>query len=109
MPHSESSAMTPSKTADVGEYSQRRAGSRRRSGTLRTSPRTLRTAFFSFAAFWGFLVGVCAVAIVLGLDNQTARPEGFLLLLLVPFAILAILGGVISAGAYREARRRRGR
>jgi hypothetical protein len=109
MPHSESPAMTRSDTADAGEYSQTRASSRRRSGTKRASSRGLRAAFFSFAAFWGFLVGVCSVAVVLELDERMTRPEGAVLLLLVPFAILSIVGGVISAGAYREARRRRGR
>jgi hypothetical protein len=81
-----------------------------RHGRAAVSHRWLRLLYFCIASVWGFLCGAIGLAIVL---PGRGYPSGFqgplVLLLLIPAIVVAILGGAVSAAAYREARRRAAR
>lgn len=72
---------------------------------IRSSTR-LRFAYFAFASLWGFLAGVGSLLAATSLVGKTPRLGVSLVTTLVPGAALAVLGGIVAAAAYREARRR---
>jgi hypothetical protein len=68
--------------------------------------RRLRTLYFSLAALWGFLAGTGAVLIAL---TTVGRPAGLAargLIFVAGAAVLAVVGGLVAAAAYRSASRR---
>lgn len=69
----------------------------------------LRAIFFALAALWGFVAGAGALAAGLHLAGAPVRIEGAVLGVALPGAAFAALGGLVAAGAYREARERRRR
>jgi hypothetical protein len=81
-----------------------------RSGRFALSHRWLRVLYFCFASVWGFLCGAIGLAIIL---PTRGRPSAFggslVLLMLIPALAVAIVGGAVSAAAYREARRKAGK
>lgn len=88
------------------EYTEPRPVPRR----VHRSHKTLRILFFVMAAGWGFLMGLGTLAIVLATSGASSGPSNpAFLWLLVPGAIVAALGGITAASAYREARRRHSR
>ena len=106
-----SDAPAAGNNAYASEYTRGERTVRRRSRASRgSSPtRAIRVFYFCIASFWGFLVGASALVGILALGNEQVRPDGTLLLLLIPFAGIALVGGAVTAAAYRESRRRRAR
>ena len=66
----------------------------------------VRPVFFALAALWGFLLGVAALAVALIQGGASVALDAGTLLALSFGSLLALGGGVVAAGAYREARRR---
>ena len=91
------------------EYSEGRDRSRRPLSRNRSSSRTVRMVFFALAALWGFLVGISSLALVMSVAGEFEVPDPLSLALLAPLGIVAIIGGFVTASAYREWRRRRAR
>lgn len=106
----EGSAALQSQDPENAEYNPP-PDDRRRGGShvSHRSHRFMRVAFFVSASIWGFVVGGGGLAFALSLRG---RPVGLEdpLLLEAAFGglVLAIGGGVVSAVAYRETRRRSG-
>jgi len=107
MPSTPLGAEEPSeRVATEREYTADPHRPRRRSATrIRPSTR-LRHIYFAFAAVWGFLIGVGTIVAALAWAGDPVYFGGGVAVLLLPGLALAIVGGIVSAGAYREARRR---
>jgi len=86
------------------EYSEQ---SPRRHAAPTTSNRSRRSVYFVLAAGWGFVVGVAGLLAALSLAGQTAEPAPGLVVGLVPPLIVALVGGLVVARAYQEAKRGR--
>lgn len=102
-------ASAPASQKTRAEYTEPRRsqrGSTRRNSTRSQSRRRLRVLFFSLAAIWGYVVGGASLAAVLAVTGRFFALDGWSLLLLVGCAGIAIGGGLVTAAAYREARRR---
>ena len=84
----------------------------RRRGRSRSPERTshtrgtLRQLYFVLAALWGFVIGTAALLGGLAASGRPLRPEPFVGLVLLGAAVLALLGGIVAALAYREASNR---
>ena len=78
-----------------------------RHGSARSKGGRLRVTYFSVAALWGFLVGIVALLVALQAEGFAAIPGGLTTVeYLVPAAAVAVVGGVVVARAYRDAKRR---
>lgn len=67
----------------------------------------LRQAYFVLAAFWGFIVGagaIMAVEFIRGRRIPMGLPQFGICMAAF---LLALFGGFVIAGAYRDSRRRR--
>ena len=65
--------------------------------------------YFSIASLWGFLVGSAVVLACLVAGDTPFRLGSLTALALTGAGVLALVGGVVSSFAYREAARRRSR
>ncbi|HEX6850970.1 MAG TPA: hypothetical protein VF139_06150 [Candidatus Polarisedimenticolaceae bacterium] len=99
--------MTDARSDDAPEYS--RAASSRQAGGGSSSTGRLRAAYFAFAALWGFVAGVGALAAGFHFAGHPVKLGGAVVGAAIPGAVFAALGGLVAAGAYREARNRRRR
>jgi hypothetical protein len=80
-------------------------GSRKRStDSTQTSKR--RFLFFGMAALWGYVLGLGVLAAALSSADVRLSTDPMLGLWLAGGSALALGGGAVVAGAYREARRR---
>ena len=94
-----------SDTSSTTAVRQRRSRTTARS-SARTRRRRLRAVYFSLAALWGFLAGTGAVLVGL---VAVGRPTGMGArggICVACAAVVALLGGLIAAMAYRSATRR---
>jgi hypothetical protein len=87
------------------EYS--RVVSSRQGRAVHVSGRKLRLAYFGVASLWGFIVGGGGILASLQADGKlSARPGGGTLVYVALCAVIALVGGLVIAGAYQEAKRR---
>ena len=87
--------------------SQRR--SRHSNKVAAPSHRRLRLFYFVIASVWGFLSGAVGVGAALAVRGRPLGIEDPVVLLTLICAMgLALVGGAITAAAYRAARRRAG-
>ena len=78
-----------------------------RHDSVRSRSGRLRFAYFSAAALWGFLVGILALLVALQAEGASSALPGLATAgYLVPAALVAVVGGVVIARAYRDAKRR---
>lgn len=71
------------------------------------SHRRLRLLYFVIASIWGFLSGAVGVGVALAARGRVVGIEDPVVLVsLAPALGVALMGGAISAAAYRAARRR---
>jgi hypothetical protein len=66
----------------------------------------MRSLYFSLAALWGFLIGSGALLIGFSATGARLHLGGGPLAALAAASILAVVGGMVAARAYREATRR---
>jgi hypothetical protein len=66
----------------------------------------IRAFYFVLAALWGYALGAVVLMLALRSSGGIVPIDGSLLARVAPGALLALLGGVVSAAAYRQARRR---
>lgn len=66
----------------------------------------LRNAYFGGAALWGFLTGTGSILAGLSLVDVTFQPGPTGVVLIAIAAALALIGGFVSATAYRQASKR---
>lgn len=86
---------------------RRQARSSDRRGSSRLRHRRLRTLYFALASVWGFLAGTTGVVVSMAAGG---RPLGFgprVGTVLAASTVIAVLGGLIAARAYRDATTRR--
>jgi len=62
--------------------------------------------YFGLASLWGFCIGTAAILIGLNLMETPLRPDPTLMAAIAAAAVLALVGGIIAAIAYRDAARR---
>jgi hypothetical protein len=62
--------------------------------------------YFGLASLWGFSIGTASILIGLNLMETPLRPNPMLTTAIAAAAVLALVGGIIAAIAYREAARR---
>ena len=62
--------------------------------------------YFGIASLWGFLVGSATIIIGLSIVGKPIQLGSVGTAMLMCAGVLALLGGVISSFAYREAARR---
>lgn len=75
---------------------------------MHVSGRKLRLAYFVVASLWGFVVGGGGILASLQADGKLSAPPGSGTLLYVALcAVIAVVGGLVIAGAYQEAKRRK--
>ena len=86
---------------------RRRPQAARGASTRRTRQR-LRVMYFSLAALWGFLAGSGAVLVGLSGAGRRVQLSGPALGLFGGASVVALIGGVVAAKAYRSASRRHG-
>ena len=89
------------------EYSGGKAPRQVRPSSSGTS--RLRTTYFALAALWGFVAGAGALAAGFRAAGHPVQVDGIVVGIAIPGAAFAALGGIVAAGAYREARDRRRR
>jgi hypothetical protein len=83
-----------------------------RTVSSRSRPRTaaptrrIRLFYFGLASLWGFVTGVGSLASVHALSGAPVVLTLESLGLVLPGALLALVGGAVAAAAYREVRRR---
>lgn len=87
----------------------KRHGAPRQGNPSSSSTGRLRATFFALAALWGFIAGAGALAAGFHFAGHPVPIEGTVIGIAIPGAIFAALGGLVAAGAYREARERRRR
>jgi hypothetical protein len=80
--------------------------SHRRTRSKSRKHRRIRAIYFGIASIWGFLIGSAALLWGLSLNGHPVRPDGLLTGLLIGAGFLALVGGVLTARAYREAAQR---
>jgi hypothetical protein len=78
---------------------------RRRAGDAISASRR-RLVYFCLAALWGYLLGIGVLAAAMSRIDVRVPLEGGVLAWLLTGALLGLAGGLIVAGAYKEARRR---
>jgi hypothetical protein len=96
-------------TAPGSEYTAPESQRRSWQGNKNAAPshRRLRLFYFVIASVWGFLSGAVGVGMALSvLGRPLGIEEPVVLLSLVAAMGVALVGGAITAAAYRAARRR---
>jgi len=71
------------------------------------SRRGLRLFYFTLASLWGFLAGSVAILGGLHVGGYPLALDTGLSILVAIAAVLAVVGGVVAASAYRDAAHRR--
>jgi len=79
---------------------------RRRRSQRQRRHKGLRGIYFAMAAVWGCIAGSAGVLAAAASGGQRLSFGGGLLLALGIALVAAIVGGLVSAAAYREARNR---
>ena len=95
--------------AAAGEYTARRSKKHSTTSHKAKSISGLRRFYFGLASLWGFLSGAVTLSVAFAVSGRSVPGLPLTLAALSVGAVLAVVGGVIAAGAYREARRRVGR
>lgn len=106
MPHNEAVSEDRHSEVSGGEYIARSA-TRHRPADRPSGGKRLRKAFFAATALWGGLAGTAGVAAIMGMRGTRIRPGSVDLAAFGGAMAVAIVGGLILAGAYEEAKRRR--
>jgi len=97
-----------SQSTDVPASRKRRSSARtRRSRGSRSSHWRLRIAYFSIASAWGFVMGTAAVLGSLSMLDLELPEDPTITFMLALAALAAIVGGAVTAMAYRDAVGRR--
>jgi hypothetical protein len=65
-----------------------------------------RVAFFGLASIWGFMVGTVGLIAAIGVEGQHVVADGAVLVAMVPALVIAVIGGLVMAAAYKESNRR---
>mgnify|MGYP001501774834 CR=1 FL=1 len=65
-----------------------------------------RLVFFGLASLWGFIVGIVGLLAAIGVEGQRLASDAGVVPALIPALLLAGVGGVVMAAAYRESKRR---
>lgn len=100
------SAQPEETTEETISYSPARRAKRSSRSAQQRSRTRLRRLYFSLAAIWGFLVGTGAILGGLAARGRPLRLDPIVAVLLLAAGGMALIGGIIAAAAYREARRR---
>jgi hypothetical protein len=90
----------PATPSRVPQYSARATTRHRTTGGAR------RLLFFSLASSWGFIAGAGGVLAAMDASGLRIADDEVLLTRLVPAFVFAAAGGLVTAAAYRESRRR---
>ncbi len=85
---------------------RRRRRSSSKSPTSRAHHRGLRAGYFALASIWGCLAGTGVLVVGLSLLGRPIRPGSTVAGFLGLAMILAVVGGLLTAAAYRAASRR---
>jgi hypothetical protein len=105
MDHVSESALIDKQSSSHGRRRQRHRHPQRDRRRGLTS-QWMRAFYFGLAALWGYALGAVALVVALRESGNAVRVDASLLMLVVPGALLALIGGMVSAAAYRQARRR---
>jgi hypothetical protein len=97
----------PSHSRDVASGKRRRRSKRARKS--RHSHWRLRIVYFGIASIWGFIMGTAAVLGALSMLDLQLPEDPTITLMVALAAIAAVVGGAITAMAYRDAVGRRQR
>lgn len=65
-----------------------------------------RLLYFSLASLWGFLIGTATLLYGFSLAGHHLEPSPVAIVAMSAAVVLAVVGGVITSRAYREATRR---
>lgn len=65
-----------------------------------------RLVYFSLASLWGFLIGTATLLYGFSLAGHRLELSPVAIVVMSAAVVLAVVGGVITARAYREASRR---
>jgi len=85
----------------------RRRGSSRRASASSNQRRRLRLIYFSLASLWGFLIGTATLLFGLSLEGTRLDLSPAAIIAMSAAVVLAVVGGIVAARAYREAARRK--
>ena len=85
---------------------RRRSSSRSSARSSSRSRRNLRAGYFTLAAIWGCLAGTGMLVVGLGALGRPLQLGSTLAGFLGLAMILAVVGGLVAAAAYRAASRR---
>jgi len=64
-----------------------------------------RLFFFALSAIWGCIVGIAGLLAALSFSGQAIVTDGGVISGLIPAIVLAAVGGLVIAAAYRESKR----
>ena len=111
---SEGIIRTPGSSARPGSHPESPAQPRRRSSRQRSSTRSsasaarrgLRAGYFALASLWGCLAGTGVLVVGLSAIGRPLRLGPTVAAFLGLAVIIAIVGGLLTAAAYRAASRR---
>lgn len=87
----------------------RRKRKSRRAAANRSQRRRLRFVYFSLASLWGFLIGTVTLLFGFSLGGKRLDLSPVAVVAMSAAVLLAVIGGMIAAKAYRDASRRGGR
>jgi hypothetical protein len=90
----------------VGHARRRRSRRRSQPDAARLRRRRLRLVYFILASIWGFMSGTVALLASLVVLGQPLQLQTPVVLAMLIAALLALVGGVVAARAYREATQR---
>ena len=111
---SEEIIRTPGSSAQPGSHPEspvqprRRSSRRRSSSSSSASParRGLRAGYFALASLWGCLAGTGVLVVGLSVLGRPLRLGPTVAVFLGLAVILSVVGGLLTAAAYRAASRR---
>ena len=84
-------------------YTRRRS---HRDQPKRRSRSWVRLLYFGLASLWGYVIGAAVLVAALSFSGHSVTLNPVIVGLIVPGAVVAFIGGVLSAAAYRQATRR---
>jgi hypothetical protein len=104
-----SSARTtvPAAPDSTGAPVHRRRRGSRRAAAGRSERTRLRALYFALASLWGFLIGTATLLFGFSLGGVQLELSPLAIIAMSAAVVLAVVGGMIAARAYRDASRRR--
>jgi len=72
----------------------------------RSSSSSRLVVFFVLASIWGFMAGLVGLLAATGAEGQRLATDVRVLPVLIPALVLAGVGGLVLAAAYKESKRR---